>query len=125
MDDALKAEERREETALRRVHLADSWVVWASTSASFFTRASVRWLRHLQSHLAPEDVRAHQDLLKILAAAEYTADATLVAAKFSAQAMASSITARCMLAVNGSWPRLHLKGVIWPVFRPLTGGDQG
>lgn len=96
-DDALKAEDRKEETALRRAHLAGSWAVRASTSASFFTRASVRWLRHLQSHLAPEDVRAHQDLSKILAAAEYTADATLAAAKFSARAMASSVTARRML----------------------------
>ncbi|XP_060537519.1 CCAAT/enhancer-binding protein gamma isoform X1 [Pantherophis guttatus] len=119
-EDALKGEERREETALRRAHMANSWAIRASTAASFFTRASVRWLRQLQSHLPAEDVRAHQDLSNILAAAEYTADATLASAKFSARAMASSVTARRMLWLR-HW-RMDAKNKWKLVSTPFDGG---
>lgn len=82
--------------ALHRAHQADSWAIQALTAASFFTRVLVHWLRQLQSRIPPEDIRAHQDLCKMLTATEYTADANLAFAKFPEEATASSLMARCM-----------------------------
>lgn len=76
---------------------ADSWGIQASMAASFFTQAAVHWLRQLPTRIPMEDLRVHQNLCKIIAAAEYTADASLTTAKFSVCAIASSVTAHHML----------------------------
>uniref|UniRef100_A0A8C6X389 TATA box-binding protein-associated factor RNA polymerase I subunit D n=1 Tax=Naja naja TaxID=35670 RepID=A0A8C6X389_NAJNA len=96
LEDVLKAEEERIEQSLQRSHQAAAWAVKASTAASFFTRTSLKWLKQLQDRIPNADIRTHQDLYKIVAAAEFTADATLDVVKFATKAIASSVVARRM-----------------------------
>lgn len=96
-EECLRPEERKAERTLIRGHQASAWSVQASSAASFFNRATILWLKQLQARLPPSDHRSHQDLNKIVAAIEFSADATLSAARFSAKAMGSSITSRRLL----------------------------
>ncbi|XP_029140291.1 dedicator of cytokinesis protein 1 [Protobothrops mucrosquamatus] len=95
--EALKAEDRKCESTYKRTHQAAAWVIKTATSASFFSRAALTWLRELQARIPVEDVRTHLDLSKMVAATEYVSDASLQAARFSSRAMASNITGRRML----------------------------
>ncbi|XP_060547808.1 uncharacterized protein LOC132711896 [Pantherophis guttatus] len=95
--EVLKADERKTEVSFRKMHQAAAWAVKAATSASFFNRATLIWLRQLQERLPPGDTRIAQDFNKLVAATEYSADASLDAARFAARAMASSISSRRLL----------------------------
>lgn len=95
--DGLKFEDKRAEMAFRKTHQAAAWAIRAATSSSFFNRASLVWLRQLRDKFPPEDTRLQQDLAKLIAAAEYSADASLSAARFASRAMASSVSSRRLL----------------------------
>lgn len=101
-EECLRPEEKKAERTLIKIHQAAAWSVQASSAASFFNRATILWLRQLQARLPPSDHRSHQDLNKILAAVEFSADATLSAARFSAKAIGSSVTSRRLLWLR-SW----------------------
>ncbi|XP_034282740.1 RNA-binding protein 33-like [Pantherophis guttatus] len=96
-EDSLCPEDKRAEKTLLKGHLAAAWSIRVSSSASFFNRAALLWLKQLQDRLPRSDLRAHQDLNKIAAALEYSADATLNATRFAARALGSSITSRRLL----------------------------
>lgn len=76
-EESLRPEERCLDLSLVKSHQATAWSVKSSTVASFFNRAFILWLRRLQDRLPVSDSRSHQDINKILAALEYSADATL------------------------------------------------
>lgn len=94
---ALKPEDRRSEHILVKGHQSAAWAIKASTASSFFNRAALLWLTQLQERLPNSDSRAHQDLNNIKAALQFSADASLCAARFAFKAIASSISARKML----------------------------
>lgn len=76
-------------------HQSSAWAVRAASSASFFNRAALRWLK--QRRFPPTDTRSHQDINKVKAAIEYSADASLDAARFASKSIASSVTMRRLL----------------------------
>ncbi|XP_013928261.1 PREDICTED: serine/threonine-protein kinase 31, partial [Thamnophis sirtalis] len=84
--EGLKVEDKRAETACHKTHQTVAWAIRASTLASFFSRASIAWLHQLLTLLPPGDAMLHQDVNKIMAAAKYTTDASLNAAKFTSRA---------------------------------------
>ncbi|XP_058052191.1 uncharacterized protein LOC131204695 [Ahaetulla prasina] len=96
-EDGLKPEDKKAEVALRNMHQAAAWAIRAATAASFFNRASLLWLRQMQARVPPSDLRFHQDINKLVAAMEFSADATLDAARFASKAIASSVVARRLL----------------------------
>lgn len=96
-EDSLRPEDKRAEKTLLKGHMATAWSIKASTSASFFNRAALLWLKQLQSRIPLSDARLHQDLNKVSAALEYSADATLNATRFSAKSLGSTITSRQLL----------------------------
>lgn len=100
-EDALRPEDRRIEQSLRKAHQSAAWAVKASTAASFFNQASLMWLIQLQDKIPVVDVRAHQDLNKLSATLEFSADAMLGAARFASKAIASTVASRRLL-----WLRL-------------------
>uniref|UniRef100_A0A2D4LYR2 Lamina-associated polypeptide 2 alpha C-terminal domain-containing protein n=1 Tax=Micrurus spixii TaxID=129469 RepID=A0A2D4LYR2_9SAUR len=93
MREALKPEDKKLEITLWKAHQADAWAIKAVTSASFFTRASLIWLHHLRDTIPNSNIRAHKDIAQLIAAPEFSADATFNSMKFSACAMASQVTA--------------------------------
>lgn len=95
--ETLKPEDKRVEHALRMAHLASTWVVRAASAASFFNRTSLIWLRQQRARVPPDDLRLHQDISKLVAAVEYSADATLNATQFAARSIAAAVSARCSL----------------------------
>lgn len=60
------------------------------------------WIKQLHDRLPVSDTRAHQDANKIMAALEYSADATLNSSRFAAKAIGSSITS-CRLLWLRQW----------------------
>lgn len=82
-----------------KAHQSAAWAIWTATSASFFNHASLLWLKQLQDWLPPSDTRTHQDLNKIIASLEYSADATLNSTQFC-----GSVIDRRMSGANGSLP---------------------
>lgn len=92
--DTLKSEDRKSDLAFHKEHQTLAWTIKTSTATSFFNRASLLWLRQLQERLPPEDTHLHQDINKIVAATEYSADASLNSVKFASRALASSVTSR-------------------------------
>lgn len=54
------------------------------------------WLCQLQETLPPDDTRLHQDVNKLVTAAEYSAYASFNAAKFASHTLSSSVTSRRM-----------------------------
>uniref|UniRef100_A0A8C6XA67 C2H2-type domain-containing protein n=1 Tax=Naja naja TaxID=35670 RepID=A0A8C6XA67_NAJNA len=96
-EDSLKAEDKKAEQTLQRTHLSAAWAVKASTAASFFNRASLIWLRELQERIPLDDVRSHLHVKKLLAAVEFSADATLSAARFASRAIGGTVTSRRLL----------------------------
>lgn len=93
-EDGLKSEERKTELGFRKAHQAAAWAIKAATATSFFNRASLIWLRQLQEHLPTTETCIHQDINKIVAATEYSADVSLTAAKYASRALASCVTNR-------------------------------
>ncbi|XP_034278399.1 uncharacterized protein LOC117668538 [Pantherophis guttatus] len=92
-EEGLRPEERRAEHVLQRAHQGASWAIRAAATVSFFNRTTLLWLQRLQESLTTEDSRIQQDLNKIIAATQFSADATLNAARFAAKSLASSVTA--------------------------------
>ncbi|XP_070591367.1 CUE domain-containing protein 1 isoform X1 [Erythrolamprus reginae] len=101
--ESLKPEDRKAETLLRKTHQMAGWGFRAAAAASFFNRASIMWLQEMQSRIGPEEGRLRQDLSKLLAAAEFSADATLHAAKFASRGMATTLSSRRLLWLR-NWP---------------------
>lgn len=95
--EGLRAEDKKAEYTLRKVHQAAAWAIKASTAASFFTHTSLIWLHQLQSRVAPREACLHQDLNKLIAATQFSADAMLNAAKYASRALSSSVTSRRLL----------------------------
>ncbi|XP_060547661.1 lamina-associated polypeptide 2, isoforms alpha/zeta-like [Pantherophis guttatus] len=94
---SLCPEDRRAEKTLGKGHQAAAWAIRASSSASFFNRAALLWIKQLQDRIQPTDMRSRQDLNKISAALEFSADATLNATRFAAKALSSNVTSRRLL----------------------------
>lgn len=92
--EGLRAEDRKAELSARKTHQAATWAIRSATAASFFSRTSLLWLRQMQARTSPENTRLQQDISKLIAAAEYSADATLNAAKFASRALTSNVTSR-------------------------------
>ncbi|XP_032076117.1 lamina-associated polypeptide 2-like [Thamnophis elegans] len=97
ISEGLKAEDRKAESVIRKTHQAAAWALRSATAASFFNRTSLVWLRQLQERLDPEELRLHQDVTKLIAALEFSADATLSAAKFASRAVVSNVASRRLL----------------------------
>lgn len=95
--DSLKMEDKRAKMSFRKAHQVVAWAIRAATSASFFNRASLIWLRQLQERISPKEARVHQDINKLVVTTEYSADASLNAAKFASLARASTVTSRRLL----------------------------
>lgn len=53
----LKTEDKRAKKACHKTRQATAWAIKAATGASFFNRASILWLRQLQTRLPPSDSR--------------------------------------------------------------------
>uniref|UniRef100_A0A2D4HWM5 Uncharacterized protein n=1 Tax=Micrurus lemniscatus lemniscatus TaxID=129467 RepID=A0A2D4HWM5_MICLE len=64
--DTLKTEDRRAELTLHRAHQVVAWAVKATTTASFFNRVSLLWLRQMQARAPCDDQRFHQDINKVI-----------------------------------------------------------
>ncbi|XP_013917285.1 PREDICTED: uncharacterized protein LOC106545294 [Thamnophis sirtalis] len=97
ISEGLKAEDRKAETVICKTHQAAAWALRSATAASFFNRTSLVWLRQLQDRLYPDETRLHQDVTKLMAALEFSADATLSAAKFASRAVVSNVASRRLL----------------------------
>ncbi|XP_032089935.1 uncharacterized protein LOC116519935 isoform X2 [Thamnophis elegans] len=93
----LKAEDRNTELMLRRAHQSAAWTINSAVAASFFNRISLLWLKEMQARIPATDHQSHQDLNNLIAAAEFSADATLNTAKFASRAIGSSVTTRRLL----------------------------
>lgn len=94
--EGLKSEDRKAELSAHKTHQAAAWEILSATAA-FFSRTSLLWLCQMQANASSEDTRLHQDISKLIAAAEYSGDVTLNTAKFASRALASNVTARCLL----------------------------
>ncbi|XP_058045915.1 lamina-associated polypeptide 2-like [Ahaetulla prasina] len=95
-EEGLRPEDRRTEQVLQRAHQGSAWAI-RSASSAFFNRPTLLWLRQLQEKLPAGDTRIHQDLNKIIAAVQFSADATLHSMCFASKSMASALTARRLL----------------------------
>lgn len=96
-EESLRPKDKKAERTLIKGHQASAWSVQAASEASFFNRASILWLKQLQKRIPSTDLRAHQDINKILAAVEFSADATLNTARFFAKSIGTSVTSRRLL----------------------------
>lgn len=108
-EDRLRPNDRRADHSLQRSHQRDAWAIHSPTSASFFKRTTLIWLRHLQENVPASDIQLHQDLNKIVAAVQFSADTTLHSAHFVAKAMASSVAARGLIWLRNWQADTHHK----------------
>lgn len=99
-EEGLQPEDKRSEQSLKEAHQGNAWAIRSATTASLFNRVMLLWLRQLQEKVPASDIRIQQDINKIVAAVQFSADATLNSAQFAAKAMASSITARQLLLLR-------------------------
>ncbi|XP_060547127.1 uncharacterized protein LOC132711664 [Pantherophis guttatus] len=120
-EEVLRLEDKRAERNLIKGHQASSWSVQASFVTSFFNRATILWLKQLQERIPATDHRSHQDLNQILVVVEFSADATLNAACFSAKAIGSSVTSRCLLWLKNWQADQRAK---WRLASSLFQGDK-
>ncbi|KAK9401019.1 hypothetical protein NXF25_011733 [Crotalus adamanteus] len=121
INEALRAEDKKIESALRRSHQASAWATRAATSMAFFARASVLWLRELQDMIPPDQLRAHQNLGKLVATSQYLADASLHTIRYTARTIAADISARRLLWLR-NW-RADTKAKWHLASKPYTGGQ--
>lgn len=75
--EGLKVKDKKMESSFLKAHLASAWIIKATTAASFFNRTSLMWLRQVLARIPPEDARLCQDINKLAAGVEFSADATL------------------------------------------------
>lgn len=97
VEEVLKLDDRKLEQVLRKAHQTATWGIKVATAASFFTRASLLWLKQIQDKIPASDIKAHQEFNKVVAAAEFTTDATLSSARFGACSIASTVMDRHLL----------------------------
>ncbi|KAK9392568.1 hypothetical protein NXF25_017412 [Crotalus adamanteus] len=121
INEALRAEDKKIESALRRAHQASAWATRAATSMAFFARASVLWLRELQDMIPPDQLRVHQNLGKLVATSQYLANASLHTARYTARTIAADISARRLLWLR-NW-RADTKAKWRLASKPYTGGQ--
>ncbi|XP_032090012.1 uncharacterized protein LOC116519995 [Thamnophis elegans] len=93
----LGPEDKRVEQMLSRGHSIAGWGIRSAMAASFFNRTSLLWLKQMQARIPATDLQTHEDINNLIAAAEYSADATLNAVKFASRAIGFSVTARRMV----------------------------
>lgn len=86
----LTIKDRKAELSAHKTHQAAAWAIRLATAASF-SRTSLLWLHQMQARASPEDTRLHQDISKLISAAEYSVDTTLHADKFASRALASNV----------------------------------
>lgn len=96
-EDSLKPEDKRLDLTLAKAHQAMAWSVRSALADSFFNWASILWLRQLQDRLPLSDPRSQQDVNKILAALEFSANATLNSSCFVAKNIGSTVVAHHLL----------------------------
>ncbi|XP_013914280.1 PREDICTED: dual specificity mitogen-activated protein kinase kinase 4 [Thamnophis sirtalis] len=87
--EGLKAEDKRAKNTCHKTHQTVAWAIKTSASTSFLSRADPR-----------QDTKLRQVVNKIIAMTEYTADATLNAAKFASRSLTSNVTTRRLLWVR-------------------------
>ncbi|XP_013918912.1 PREDICTED: uncharacterized protein LOC106546547 [Thamnophis sirtalis] len=73
----LKAEDRRAELVLRKTFQGVPWAIKAAATASSFNRSTTLWLEQIRDRTPASDVRLQQDITKLLAATQFSTDATL------------------------------------------------
>lgn len=76
-DEGLRPDELHSDQVLQRAYQGAAWAIRSASTASFFNRATLLWLCQLQDNLTTEDIRVKQDLNKIIAAIQFSADSTL------------------------------------------------
>lgn len=122
--DNLKAEDKKAELTLRKTFQSVAWAIKAAACTFFFNRITLLWLRQLQGRISPQDVRLQQDVNKLLAATQFSADAILNAVKYASRALSSSITSRRLLWLR-NWQAdaisLFRKFVVWSNIGSHTG----
>lgn len=84
-------EEKKVKTSFRKTHRASAWAIKVTTAASFINRASLMLIRQILARIPPEDSWLHQDINKLAAATEFSADATLNATKFASWALSANV----------------------------------
>lgn len=115
-EEVLPPVDKRFEQSLVKAHQSAAWSIKASTVASFFNRASLLWLQQLQEWLPATDMRSQQDLNKIVAALEFSVDATLNASRFAAKSISTTTASHRLLwlhqmpETNGGLPSPHMPG---------------
>lgn len=112
-DDSLRPEDKRLENLLVKTHQATAWSVKLAMVTSLFNRASILWLRQLQERLPILDIWSQQDINKVVAALEYSADATLNTSCFAAKAISSTVAA-CRLLWLRQWQADASPSGVWP-----------
>ncbi|XP_013910711.1 PREDICTED: bystin isoform X2 [Thamnophis sirtalis] len=118
--DNLEEEDKIAELTLRKNFQSAAWAIKAAASASFFNRTTLLWLRQLQKRIPPQDVRLHQDLSKLLAATQFSADATLNAVKYGSKALSTSVVCRRLVWLRNWQADAKAK---WKLAKsPFTGG---
>lgn len=96
-----------------------AWAIQAASLASFFNRTTTLWLQQLQARVAPRKARLHQDINKIIAATQFSADATLNMAKYASRALDSAVSAHRLLWLR-QWSA-DLKAKWYLAAAPYTG----
>ncbi|XP_013907079.1 PREDICTED: uncharacterized protein LOC106537467, partial [Thamnophis sirtalis] len=97
VEDHLTTEEKRMEMMLRKVNSSAAWAVKSAVAASFFNRTSLLWLKEMQARIPATDLQTHEHLNKLIAAAQFSADATLSSATYASRAIGNSVTVRRLL----------------------------
>lgn len=92
-EDSLRPEDKRSDQSPQ----GNAWAIHSATTAFFFNRATLLWLRQLEERVPRSDSRMQQNINKVVAAVQFSADTTLNSAWFAAKAMAYSVVARCLL----------------------------
>lgn len=70
-----------------------AWVIKAASAALFFNRTSLILLQQIQDRISPQDAYLQQDF-NLLAATQFSVDATLTAVNFVSRPLSSSVAAR-------------------------------
>ncbi|XP_013907088.1 PREDICTED: uncharacterized protein LOC106537476 [Thamnophis sirtalis] len=96
-DGALNPEEKKIEMALVMGHKSAAWAVKSAMAASFFNRTSLLWLKQMRARIPVTDLQTHEDINNLIAAAEFSADATLNSVRFASKSIGSSVTGRRVL----------------------------
>lgn len=95
--EGLKAEDKNLELSMHKTHQAAAWAIKEATAASFFNHTSFLWLQQMQLRIPPHEAWLHQDVSKLIAAAQFSVDATLNSTKYASKALSLAVTSRRVL----------------------------